>query len=156
MKGWIALLATLAAGCELASEQCSIDQVCATPGERFGVGGGGGGPALVRDLDGDGAAEWVAVSPSLGTLTVAWGWSGAAQTWPIGQAPAGLVIANVDGDGRLERRGAAGGRGGRGAAARGGAGAAGAPRARGSGVAAGRAGGGRSRRRRRVGAGGRR
>ncbi|MFZ6185923.1 FG-GAP repeat domain-containing protein [Nannocystis pusilla] len=98
----VALLAALAAGCELASEQCAIDQVCAAPGERFGVGGGGDGPALVRDLDGDGAAEWVAVSPSLGTLTVAWGWSGAAQTWSIGQAPAGLAIADVDGDGRLD------------------------------------------------------
>ncbi|MDC0721950.1 FG-GAP repeat domain-containing protein [Nannocystis bainbridge] len=101
MRAVAAVVMVLMAGCELAAEQCAIDQVCATPGERFGLGGGEG-PAQVHDLDGDGVGEWVTVSPSLGTLTIAWGGSGAMETWPIGQAPAGLAIADFDGDGRLE------------------------------------------------------
>ncbi|MCY1056181.1 VCBS repeat-containing protein [Nannocystis sp. SCPEA4] len=101
MTRWIAGLALLAAGCEMASEQCSLEQVCAVPGQRFGVGGGSGS-GLVRDLDGDGRAEWVSVSPGLGTLTVAWGWTGAAETWSIGQAPGGLALGDVDGDGKLD------------------------------------------------------
>lgn len=88
-------------GCEMAERTCSVGHVCETPAERLGVGSAPGELAL-RDVDGDGTLDLVAISPPLGTLTVAWGWSGAVETWSVGQLPEALAFGDVDGDSRLD------------------------------------------------------
>lgn len=88
------------AACEQAPP-CSFAQACAPAGERFGVGSE---PTrmLLRDLDGDGELEFVAVSRRPGTLAVGWGWREKFETWSIGQEPVDVAIGDVDGDGRLD------------------------------------------------------
>lgn len=76
--------------CQPAEPVCAIAQVCGPSGERFGVGSD---PArtLLRDVDGDGRLDFVAVSQRPGTLAVGWGWRGDYETWSIGQEPVDLA-----------------------------------------------------------------
>src|SRR5690606_5778166 len=93
MRGLAALILLALVGCELAERQCGVAQVCAEAAERLGVGSQPEQIAL-RDLDGDGVLDLVAISPELGTLAVTWGFGlvdPVTDTWPIGQEPGDLA-----------------------------------------------------------------
>lgn len=105
--GW--LLAAGLAGCDAPAGACGdgvadIGALCFPADEAVRVGYGFAPAAmLAADLDGDGALDFAAASPSRQTVTIAWGPTReTATSWALGEEIAGLGIGDVDGDGGLD------------------------------------------------------
>ena len=102
-------LVAVLVGCDAPADGCedgaaSVGTLCfpAQAAVRVGYGFAPAG-MVTADLDGDGALDVAAASPTSQTVTIAWGPAReVATSWAIGEEIAGLALGDVDGDGRLD------------------------------------------------------
>ena len=102
--GWLVILV---AGCEAGSVCGAPGEQCLAAAEATRTHWGFVPDALQRaDVDGDGLADLAGASHVRGTVSVVWG-AGAtlgetATTWSVAPEVAGLVVVDVDLDGRVD------------------------------------------------------